>query len=233
MLRMAIKAGRLAPNLFIVSALCGVSTLGIGCKLLKPEGASSDEYSGNRVPLTGQGEGEEQATYENATEAIMAARSKPASAELAGLEEKFKAGDYDSALAAARKLATSAETGSEDLDGAVFVEGASLYYLGRHDAAQSPLDRHRTEFPNSRYRESSLYYSGSNLVKQSRWRAGAEALDGFIGRYPESLLMEFALYDRATVHFALGEYDRCLAVADRIDKQFLYSKIRDLSLIHI
>ncbi len=191
-----------------------------GCKLLKPKGEGASEPYGDPVPQVG-----EAATFDNATEAIIASRPTPTSAEVAALEKTFRAGDYAGALAAAKALADG--EGDEERDAAMFVEGASLYYLGRHDEAQSPLDQHRIQFPNSRYAESAQYYQASNLVKLSRWRAGGEALDAFLNRYPESLLMEFALYDRVAVHYALDERDACVAIAERIDREFVYSKIRD------
>ena len=214
-------AQKVSSNRWGLLALAGIFALS-GCALFKGDhGAAADAYDPQQG---GAGEAE---TYDDATEAILATRSEPESEKVRELESLFKAGDYAASLLAAQALLGGVEVGDEEIDSAVFVEGASLYYLGRHSEAQAPLDRHRREFPESRYAESSQYYGGSNQVKQRRWRAGGLAIDAFMARYPESLLMEFALYDRASAHYALGEYDRCFVFAERIQSEFIYSKIID------
>jgi hypothetical protein len=102
-----IASRRGVSNVLVISAICGISSLGVGCKLFKPDGAASDEYSGEYVPLLDETEGDPQ--FENATDAIMASRSTPASPEVAALEESFKAGDYEGALDAAREIAATAD----------------------------------------------------------------------------------------------------------------------------
>ena len=219
-----IWARRLRPLKISLSILLPIALLGLsGCKIFNADLGDGDGFGGGT-----DGEIRE---FDNATEAILAARSAPDSEQVLELEGKFKSGDYPDTLRSARELAASAEPASEEQDAALFMEGASLYYLGRHEQAQAPLDRHRREFPTSRYAESAQYYSGSNLVKQMRWRAGGQALGEFLNQFPESLLVEFALYDRATAHYALGEYDQCIAIATRIENEFLYSKIRDRAAI--
>jgi len=197
-----------------------------GCALFRSDdGASAEAYS----PIDGSA-GEAQ-TFDNATEAILATRSESTSERVRELEKLFTSGDYAASLKAARVLVASAEAGGEELDAAVFIEAASLYYLGQHAEAQAPLNRHRSEFPQSRYAESSEYYVASNRVKRRQWRAGADGLDAFARRYPESLLMEFVLYDLASARHALGDYDRCLELAQRIGDEFVYSKIIDRAAV--
>lgn len=213
----------------MVIGLVGVIAASSGCKLLRKdteEGDSSAPVAANDPFL-----GNDDPTFDNATEAIIASRPTAATVAAARLEESFQSGDYAASLAQARGLKDSAAPGSADLDAAVFIEGASLYYLGKHSEAQAPLDRHRAEFSESRYKESSMYYVGSNRIKQARWRAGASALDAFMNAYPESQLMEYALYDRAAAHYALGELDECYVLAAKLENDFIYSKIKDRGAI--
>jgi outer membrane protein assembly factor BamD (BamD/ComL family) len=158
--------------------------------------------------------------------AIGAAESQ--AAEL--VEALFKKGDYRLALAEAKKLRSGSGAGSADRDVADFVAGACNYYLGRFQEAQPLLDSHVKQFGGSRHRESALYYQASNRVRLLQWRVAGGMLDRYISAYPESLLLEFALFDRATCHSGLGEGDRCLQVLERLERQFIYSKIRDRAL---
>ena len=146
------------------------------------------------------------------------------------LEAQFKKGDYDKALASAKQLRSKSKPGSSDRDLADFVIGASQYYNGDFTAAQATLDAHVSNFPNSRQRESALYYQASNHVRLRQWRVGASLLDNFISSYPESLLLEFALFDRATCHDGLGEYSSAISMINRFQREYIYSKIRDRAL---
>lgn len=162
----------------------------------------------------------------SAAEPIVVVEPRQASGTANRLEDLFKRGDYRVALSEAEKLRASSASGSADRDVADFVAGASNYYLGRFRDAQSFLDSHVKNFPRSRHRESALYYQASNRVRLLQWRVAGGMLDRYIASYPESLLLEFALFDRATCHFGLGEREACLKVVGRLERQFIYSKIR-------
>ena len=156
--------------------------------------------------------------------------TRSSSGSVQRLEDLFKKGDYRQALAQAKSLRSKSEAGSTDRDVASFIAGASQYYLGQFQAAQADLDAHVEQFENSRHRESALYYQASNRVRLQELRVGAALLDSFIASHPDSLLLEFALFDRATCHFGLGETKQCLEVVGRMESKFIYSKIRDRAL---
>ena len=162
--------------------------------------------------------------------AIRPVASTPSSSDSKAIEDLFAKADYQKALAGARALRSKSAPGSADRDVADFVAGASLYYLGDFQEAQGLIDSHVENFPTSRHRESALYYQGSNRVRLRQWRVGAAHLDRFIATYPESLLLEFALFDRATCHHGLGESQECIQLVDQLQREYIYSKIRDRSL---
>ncbi len=147
------------------------------------------------------------------------------------LEETFQSQDYAGAVEEVRSLISGLAEGSPDLDTAMFIEGVSLYRTGRHEEAQLPLNRHRVDFPLSRHARSAHYFAGSNLLKQSCWRAAGNVLDDFIYTHPKSVLMDYALYDRATVHLALNEHQACFSQAERIEVNFGNSAIIDRAVL--
>ena len=143
------------------------------------------------------------------------------------LEEKFRSQDYTAAVEDARALFPGLPGDSPDLDTLLFIEGVSLYYSGRHEEAQLSLDRHRADFPMSSHAQRIHYYSGSNLLKRSCWRVAGNVLDNFINDFPKSSLMDYALYDRATVHLALEENQACFLLAERLEERFVDSDLID------
>ena len=145
-------------------------------------------------------------------------------------EELFKKGDYQRALTEAESLRRKTAPNSPGRDVADFVAGASQYYLGKFERAQVLLDAHVEKFKRSRHRESALYYQASNRVRLREWRIAGALLDGFIASYPESLLMEFALFDRAMCHARLGESEACQRMVERLEREYIYSKVRDRAL---
>ncbi len=167
---------------------------------------------------------------DEARTALAAVKAEAVSDRARTLEEFFRKGDYKQALEMAEDLENLSERGSEDSDVAGFISGVSLYHLGFHDRAERVLAAHVESFPESRHGESALFYRGSNLVRLQQWRSAAGVLDRFLARYPESILNEFALIDRAECHLALGEPDRALERCRAIERQFVYSKILDRAM---
>jgi len=152
------------------------------------------------------------------------------SASAKQLEEYFKKGDYKKGMSGAKSLRSKSAPGTTDRDVAEFIIGASNYYLGNFQEAQGMLDTHVANYPNSRHRESALYYQASNHVRLRQWSLGARLLANYINQYPQSLLMEFALFDRAMCEFSQGNYDTCLKSVNELGEKFIYSKIRDRGL---
>ncbi|MCP4848720.1 MAG: outer membrane protein assembly factor BamD [Verrucomicrobiaceae bacterium] len=155
------------------------------------------------------------------------AEELPRAPEIKHLKEKFRSKDYAEAAGEARDLLSGLSADSPDLDTILFIEGVSLYYCGRHEEAQLSLDRHRADFPMSSYASRVHYFFGSNLLKRSCWRIAGHALDHFIHNFPKSELMDYALYDRATVHLALEENQECFSLIDRLEKNFFDSDMMD------
>jgi tetratricopeptide (TPR) repeat protein len=199
-----------------------VLLLSSGCILFAQENAffasaSASASEGNVINLPGDDVRDEKST----TSAVVL------SPAIKHLEETFQSKDYAGAVAEVRSLIAGLAEGSPDLDMAMFIEGVSLYYTGRHEEAQLPLNRHLVDFPLSSHARSAHYFAGSNLLKQSCWRAAGNVLDEFIHTHPESVLMAYALYDRATVHLALNEYQACFSQAERIEANFGDSALVD------
>ena len=143
------------------------------------------------------------------------------------LEETFRSKDYVAAVEEAQSLLSGLPADSPDLDALLFIEGVSLYYSGQHEEAQLSLDRHRADFPRSSHVQRVHYYSGSNLLKRSCWRGAGNSLDDFMNSFPKSSLMDYALYDRATVHLALEENQACFLMAERLEERFVDSDLID------
>ncbi len=208
-------------------ALVGIAFGLSACKLGRDEEEATAAH-------WGEGNENEELFPENAKKsaenALSTVKTEARSERAQTLEKFFREGNYAEAVEMAEDLRELSEEASEERDVADFIYGVSLYYLGRHDEAQPVLEAHGKTFPQSRHRESSLYYRGSNLVKRQRYREASQVLDAFLAVFRESMLMEYALYDRAVCHYELGEFDKALETVERIEKEFVYSKIRDRAL---
>jgi outer membrane protein assembly factor BamD (BamD/ComL family) len=139
----------------------------------------------------------------------------------------FLAGDYARVCEDSRDLMAALPGDSPDLEALRFMEGLSLFHAGFHDEAQLALDRYLLDFPQGSNAESVLYHAGSNLLKRRCWRAAGRVLDEFPDKYPESVLMDQVLYDRATVYLALHEHEACYAATQRLTERFPLSPLID------
>jgi len=148
------------------------------------------------------------------------------------LTSLFYEGEYKKCIEVAVTLIEKLEKGSEQHDICLHVLGGSYYYEGEYEKAQPLLDQHATDYPKSKFRQAALFFQGSNLVKLQDFAKGALLLDAFLKEYPEAgknPYLPFALFDRATCHYAEDEYAPALANVDRLEKEFPQTEVLDLA----
>ncbi|MDZ4405866.1 tetratricopeptide repeat protein [Prosthecobacter sp.] len=135
------------------------------------------------------------------------------------LENVFFSKQYDQAIELAGNIRKPLAPDSKDRDLTDFVIGASLFNLGRTEEAQKELASHAERFPQSKFKEAARYFEASSLVRLKKWAEAGPKLDAFNKDFPESEYIGFALLDRATVHFQLGEYQKCLDTVADLEKR--------------
>lgn len=135
------------------------------------------------------------------------------------LENVFFSKQYEQAIELAGNIRKSLAPEAKERDLTDFVMGASLFNLGRTEEAQKELASHSERFPQSKFKEASRYFGASSLVRLKNWKDAGAKLDSFIKDFPESEYIGFALLDRATTHFQLAEYKKCLDVIDDLEKR--------------
>lgn len=146
------------------------------------------------------------------------------------LTSLFYGGEYEKCIEIATTMMPQLEEGTEQHDIATHVLGGSYYYTGAYNDAQPQLDSHVETYPESDYRQASLYFQASNLARLQFWTKAASLLDDFLEAYPdpeENVYYPFALYDRANAHYALDELERALTMLDRLETEFSEAEIID------
>lgn len=139
------------------------------------------------------------------------------------LASLFQTGKYPEALKIATESLGTLKEGTPEHDLCLHVLGASLYYTGQHTKARPFLDDHVTRYPASPTAQASLYFQGANLAKLRSWDEACPLLDAFIAKFPDASgnpYLPYALYDRATCHFADAENAEALADISRLEKDF-------------
>ncbi len=135
------------------------------------------------------------------------------------LESLFFSRQYEEAYNLASRLRGALDEKSEERDLADFVVGAALFNLGRIQEAQPELAKHSEAFPESRFKEHVRYFAASCMQKLRDWKTGGELLDAFIKDFPNSDYLGYALLDRASCHFQLGEFQKTLDVVGDLQKR--------------
>ncbi|MCB1276213.1 tetratricopeptide repeat protein [Prosthecobacter sp.] len=135
------------------------------------------------------------------------------------LENVFFSKQYEQAIELATNIRKPLAPDAKDRDLTDFVIGASLFNLGRTEEAQKELESHSKRFPQSKFKEASRYFESSSLVRLKKWAEAGPKLDAFIKDFPESEYIGFAMLDRATTHFQLAQYQKCLDVIDDLEKR--------------
>jgi tetratricopeptide (TPR) repeat protein len=135
------------------------------------------------------------------------------------LENLFQSKRWEEALNFAMEVRSGVADGHKDRDLTDFVVGASQFNLGKIAEARMELESHAKRFPDSKFKEPVRFFEASSLVRLKDWKPAAERLDAFLKDYPNSEYLGYALLDRATTHFQLGEFPKCLTVTDDLMKQ--------------
>ncbi|MDG2125540.1 MAG: tetratricopeptide repeat protein, partial [Verrucomicrobiales bacterium] len=101
----------------------------------------------------------------------------------------------------------------------------------RFEDAEPELDNHVETYPKSEFRESSLYFQASNMIKLLKWKEAAVKLDKFLEEFPDSEFLDVAYYDRANAHFALDEYPKALKLIELLKADYPESQVLDSALM--
>ncbi|MCB1225018.1 MAG: tetratricopeptide repeat protein [Verrucomicrobiales bacterium] len=136
------------------------------------------------------------------------------------LESLFFSQHYDEALELANRVRDAIPEDDPNRDLATFVIGASLFNLNRIADAVPELEEHTKKYPDSRFKEYVRYFLAASFQREKNWEKSGELLDKFIADFPQSDYLSFALMDRASCHFQLGQYDSCMARLGQLQKQF-------------
>lgn len=146
------------------------------------------------------------------------------------LSALFYDGEYQTCLEVAEPMIDRLEPGTPEHDICLHVLGGSYFYTGQYDKAQPLLDQHVKDYPESLFVIPATYFQASNLSRLQFWSKAAKLLDEFLTKYPEpskNSFLPFALYDRATCHYAEEQPEGALEKTARIVKEFRDSNVVD------
>lgn len=146
------------------------------------------------------------------------------------LSALFYDGEYETCIQIAEPMLPKLEPGSKEHDICLHVLGGSFFYTGQYDKAQPLLDQHVEKYPKSLFEIPASYFQASNTSRLQFWSKAAGLLDAFIKNYPDpgkNVFLPFALYDRATTHFAEDQPEPALAALARIISEFSDSNVID------
>jgi tetratricopeptide (TPR) repeat protein len=146
------------------------------------------------------------------------------------LSALFYDGEYETCIEVAEPMLPKLQPGTQEHDICLHVLGGSFFYTGQYDKAQPLLDQHVEKYPKSLFEIPASYFQASNQSRLQFWSKAASLLDAFLGKYPEpekNVFLPFALYDRATTHFAEDQHEPALAAISRIVTEFPDSNVID------
>ena len=135
------------------------------------------------------------------------------------LESVFQSKQYDEAVSLAGEIRDSLAKDAKERELTDFVMGASLFNLGKTEAAKMELESHAKRYPESKFKEPVRYFEASSMVRLKEWKEAVAKLDSFIADFPSSDYLGYALLDLSTSHFQLGQFPKCLEVTDALMKQ--------------
>jgi len=146
------------------------------------------------------------------------------------LSSLFYKGDYLTCIEVAEPMILKLKPGTDEHDLCLHVLGGSYFYTAAFEKAQKLLDQHVKDYPKSIFAVSSLYFQAANASRLQFWAKSARLLDEFMEKYPdpaENIYMPFALYDRATCHYAEEQNAPALEKLAKLLSEFPNSKIAD------
>lgn len=132
------------------------------------------------------------------------------------LESVFQSKQYDEAVSLAGEIRDSLAKDAKERELTDFVMGASLFNLGKTEAAKMELESHAKRYPESKFKEPVRYFEASSMVRLKEWKEAVAKLDSFIADFPSSDYLGYALLDLSTSHFQLGQFPKCLEVTDAL-----------------
>ena len=139
------------------------------------------------------------------------------------LSALFYDGEYATCIEVAEPMLPKLEPKTQEHDICLHVLGGSYFYTGQYDKAQPLLDQHVKDYPESLFVIPSAYFQASNMSRLQYWDKAAGLLDAFLKKYPDAsknIFLPFALYDRATCHYASEQPEAALEKLDRVIKEF-------------
>ena len=140
----------------------------------------------------------------------------------------FYNGQYDTCIEVAEPMIDKLPAGTPEHDMCLHVLGGSYFYTGQYDKAQPLLEKHVKDYPKSLFEIPANYFVASNMVRLQFWSKAATLLDAFIAAYPDAsknVFLPFALYDRATCHYAQEQSEEALVKINRIINEFQSSNV--------
>lgn len=144
------------------------------------------------------------------------------------LSSLFYDGEYDTCIEVAAPLIDKLPPNTPEHDICLHVLGGSYFYTGQYDKAQPLLDKHVEMYPKSLFVIPAAYFQGSNQSRLQFWDKAAGLLDNFLKTYPDAsknVFLPFALYDRATCHYAQDQPEPALEKLARVITEFPDSNI--------
>lgn len=135
------------------------------------------------------------------------------------VESVFAREVYDESWTTAQDVRHRLTIGSAARDIPDFVAGASLFHLDRFQESRVELEAYTYHYPDGSRLEPVRYYLGAANVKEFRWETATEILDDFLSDYPSSGMSPGVLFLNGLAHFALGRYERSLAMVRELQKK--------------
>jgi tetratricopeptide (TPR) repeat protein len=138
--------------------------------------------------------------------------------------------EYDTCIEVAEPMLPTLTENTEEHDICLHVLGGSYFYTGQFDKAQPLLIQHVEKYPKSLFAIPASYFRASNEVRLQFWSKAGKLLDEFLAANPDAsknVFLPFALYDRATCHFAEEQYEGALEKLNRVIAEFRDSNVID------
>ena len=148
------------------------------------------------------------------------------------LTSLFYEGEYETCIEVANEMLPKLSEGSKEHDIALHVLGGSYYYTGQYDKAQPLLDQHVEKYPKSQFEQAALYFQASNISRLQFWSKAAGLLDKFFEKHSEpskNPYYSFALFDRASCHYAENENAPAIEKLTRLETEFPNADMIDLA----
>jgi tetratricopeptide (TPR) repeat protein len=129
------------------------------------------------------------------------------------LRSLFDQNEYKKCVDFVSKLMNEESTNKVSRDVCLYYLATSFYYENNFAEAEKRLNEHVTNFPDSEFRQSILYYAASNSANLKDYDRAITKIDEFIRTYPEyekNLFLPFAIFNLANCFYAKKDYAKSL-----------------------